>query len=132
MVDAHADSPLLGPLLDDLSEVFEAEVLKTWLNPTDLALLARVGRGCRDAVRSSGMPIAGVKGGAFPLDVKDFVGSVELLAWAKASGCPWNEWICAYAARHGHLDVLKWAREHECPWDRQTCATPLWAGTWRC
>ena len=46
VVDAHADSPLLGPLLDDLGELFEAEVLKRWLNATDLALLARVGASC--------------------------------------------------------------------------------------
>ena len=128
MPDAHADSPLLGPLLDDLSELFEAEVLKQWLNPTDLALLARVGRGCRDAVRSSGMPIAGVKGGACPLEVKDFVGSLELLAWAKASGCPWNERTCALAAARGHLVVLKWAREHHCPVDEWTCAYAAWGG----
>jgi len=95
VVDAHADSPLLGPLLDDLGELFEAEVLKR-LNPTDLALLARVGRGCRDAVRASGLSRAGVKGGEFPLDVKDFVGSVKLLTWAKESGgCPWSERTCA-------------------------------------
>ena len=43
VVDAHADSPLLGPLLDDTGELFEAEVLKKWLNPTDIAMLARVG-----------------------------------------------------------------------------------------
>ena len=34
VVDAHSDSPLLGPLLDDLGEVFEAEVLKKLLSPT--------------------------------------------------------------------------------------------------
>ena len=34
---------------------------------------------------------------------------------------PWNEDVCAYAAKGGHLDVLKWARENGCPWNEQVC-----------
>ena len=71
--------------------------------------------------------------------VSELCTSVERLAWAKASGCPWIAWKCAYAARAGrlealrfqreheltcayaamggHLAVLKWAREQGCPWD---------------
>ena len=43
--------------MEELPEVFEKEVLPR-LNPTDLALLARVGRGVRDAVVDSGLPRA--------------------------------------------------------------------------
>ena len=40
-------SPLLDPLLEDLPELFEEEVLKQRLNPTDRAIFARAGRGCK-------------------------------------------------------------------------------------
>mmetsp|Transcript_662 Transcript_662/g.1522 ORF Transcript_662/g.1522 Transcript_662/m.1522 type:complete len:159 (+) Transcript_662:224-700(+) len=109
---AHAFSPLLGPLLDGLGDVFEKEVLSL-LDPTDLAMLARVGCGCRDAVRASGLPRAGVKGkGEVLLQVRHFTGSVERLAWAKANGCPWTWRTCALVAGGGQLEVLSWAREH--------------------
>ena len=59
------------------------------LDPTDLALMRRVNRGFRSAVESSSdLPRAGVSEGV-PLEVSQFVGTVELLAWAKADGCPW-------------------------------------------
>jgi hypothetical protein len=37
--------------------------------------------------------------------------------------CPWNETICAQAAKTDHLHVLQWTRAHNppCPWDEQTC-----------
>jgi hypothetical protein len=37
--------------------------------------------------------------------------------------CPWNETICAQAAKIDHLHVLQWTRAHNppCPWDEQTC-----------
>ena len=64
-------SPLLGPLLGELSELLLAEVLP-WLDPTDLALFARTGRASRAAVASSGLPRAGTTGGvAFKL--KEFL-----------------------------------------------------------
>ncbi len=44
-------------------------------------------------------------------------GHLEVLQWARSQGCPWDEWVCAYAAEGGHLEVLKWARSHGCPWD---------------
>ena len=53
--------------------------------------------------------------------ISDFCTSVERLAWAKASGCPWDARICSVAARSGRLEVLQWAREHHCPWDEGTC-----------
>ena len=44
-----------------------------------------------------------------------------MLRWARANGCPWDEYKCAFAAREGHLEVLQWARANGCPWDRNTC-----------
>ena len=45
-----------------------------------------------------------------------------MLKWARANGCPWNEFTCECAAENGHLEVLKWARANGCPWDADTCA----------
>jgi hypothetical protein len=120
--DGHHDDtfPLLDRLLEDLPEVVEHFVLPA-LDPTTLALLARVGRGWRAVVGSSGLPRAGITEG-WPLRVTEFCGSVERLSWAKANGCPWHKWTCALTARGGHLDVLRWAREHHCLWNEWTCA----------
>ena len=115
------------------SDVLAVEVL-TRLDPTDLVLFGQAGRACRAAVVAFGVPqeevninddsddSEGAEGGLLLLRVRDFVGSVERLAWAKARGCPWVDRICAWAARHGHLKVLKWAWERRCPWDNLTCA----------
>jgi len=113
-------SPLLGGLLEKLPEVLEAEVLSQ-LDPTDVAMFARVGSASRAAVVASGLPRAGANGDA-PLEKDDFVGSVERLAWARDNGCPWNAWTTALAARTGRVEVLRWAREHGCDWDERTCA----------
>jgi hypothetical protein len=43
-----------------------------------------------EAVMASGLSRAGKCEGV-PLELKDFVGSVPRLAWAKANGCPWDE-----------------------------------------
>jgi len=118
-------SPLLGPLLA-LPAVFEAEVLPR-LEPAGRALVARVGRASRAVVVASGLPRAGTTGGV-PLKIKDFIGTVELLAWAKENGCPWVARTCAMIALHGHLEVLRRARELECPWDASTCAAAAGGG----
>ena len=47
-------------------------------------------------------------------------GHLEVLKWARANGCPWNEATCTLAASNGHLEVLQWARAHGCPWDKLT------------
>jgi len=49
-------------------------------------------------------------------------GSLEVIQWARANGCPWDAWTCAYAAKNGHLEVLQWATANGCPWDAWTCA----------
>ncbi|KAJ8606969.1 hypothetical protein CTAYLR_009271 [Chrysophaeum taylorii] len=55
-------------------------------------------------------------------------GSVEVLKWARAIGCPWNELTCSEASLHGKLQVLKWARANGCPWDGETCANAARSG----
>ena len=79
-----------------VSGLFAAEVLSR-LDPADLAMVRRVDRACRAAVESSDLPRAGVSE-EVPLEVSQFVRSVEWLAWAKANGCPWCD--LAYIARH--------------------------------
>ena len=49
------------------------------------------------------------------------VTSVPLAAWARVSGCPWDEQMCSVAAGNGNLAVLQWARENDCPWNEWTC-----------
>ena len=124
---ALADSPLLGRLLRELSDLFDAEVLPL-LDPTTRALLGRCGRACRDAVlRSPKLPCAGRTVGV-PLRVKEFVGSVGLLTWAKANGCPWGARTCELAGAGGRVEVLKWAREQGCDWGEGTCASAAAGG----
>jgi hypothetical protein len=118
-------SPLLGRMIE-LPAVFAAEVLPQ-LKPSDLALVARVGRASRAVVVASGLPRAGTSVGV-PLNIKDFVGSVELLCWAKENGCPWVARTCALIARNGYLQVLRRARELDCPWDACTCAAAAEGG----
>eukprot|EP00230_Micromonas_polaris_P008967 CAMPEP_0117645366 /NCGR_PEP_ID=MMETSP0802-20121206/11508_1 /TAXON_ID=38833 /ORGANISM="Micromonas sp., Strain CCMP2099" /LENGTH=190 /DNA_ID=CAMNT_0005450733 /DNA_START=85 /DNA_END=655 /DNA_ORIENTATION=+ len=36
-------------------------------------------------------------------------GHLEVLQWARATGCPWDEETCEYAAGGRHLEVLQWA-----------------------
>ncbi len=72
-------------------------------------------------------------------DLRNVVLSLNLLQWARRShvlqdtsmyenDCPWDEWICAHAARGGHLEVLQWARENGCPWNERTCANAASGG----
>jgi len=93
-------------------------------------------------VVASGLPRAGTMAGApfeggrdtrwdarlggMPFEIQNFVRSVPLLAWAKATGCPWN--AKKTAAWHGHLDTLRWAREQHCPWDETTCECAAFGG----
>ena len=48
-------------------------------------------------------------------------GCLFVLKWARAQGCPWDEWTCKWAAHGGYLAVLQWARAQGCPWDEWTC-----------
>ena len=55
-------------------------------------------------------------------DLHKSFGNLEVLKWARANGCPWDEGTCAEVARNGHLEVLKWARAQRCPRGAGTCA----------
>ena len=55
-------------------------------------------------------------------------GHLEVLQWARANGCPWNSLTCACAAGGGHLEVLQWARANGCPWDEWTCRNAAGGG----
>jgi len=46
--------------------------------------------------------------------------ALNALKWLRQNNIPWNERLCAYAARNGNLEALKWARENGCPWDIET------------
>ena len=35
-------------------------------------------------------------------------GHIEVLQWARAQGCPWDEKTCSVAAINGHRAVLQW------------------------
>ena len=117
--DADAPSELLGPMLDEWPDLLGLVLAR--LDSTDYALLSRVGKPWLAAVVSRGLPRAG-KGGAVPLKLIKFIASVEMLAWAKANGCPWREETCNSIACGGHLEVLQWARENHCSWDEWTSA----------
>jgi hypothetical protein len=58
--------------------------------------------------------------------VSHYVHRVELLNWARANGCPWNEKTCATVTEGGHLEVLQWARANGCQWCAETC---YWAAS---
>ena len=117
--DADAASALLVPLLEEWRAVLVKHVLER-LDPTDCAMLARVAKPWLAVVVANNLPRAG-KAGAVSLKVKDFVGSAEILAWAKDNGCPWIAETCALAAKGGRLEVLQWALAHGCGWMATTC-----------
>ena len=63
------------------------------------------------------------------LELREFCTSAERLAWAKASGCRWNQRTCELAAQGGHLEALRWAREHGCPWSTRVCSYAVAPGS---
>ena len=141
--DADADVPsaLLVPLLEEWRHVFVKEMLAR-LDPTDCAMLAQVGKPWLAVLEACKLPRAGTEG-AIKLKLVDFLGSIKMLAWAKANSgtclltvpggcmecfqnvpgtCLWNlTKTCAAIARRGHLEVLKWARQNGFPWGSSTC-----------
>ena len=48
-----------------------------------------------------------------------------MLQWARANGCPWNEFTTSAALYGGHLEVLQWARANGCPWTASTRKTAV-------
>ena len=109
-------SPFLW-FLDKTPPVFETHVL-TKLSATDRGLFSRVSLGCRDAVITLDLPIAGVSL-ELPFKVEDFIESVKLLEWGKSNGCPVLDvktFTLAAGSRSGSLGVMEYLREHDCPW----------------
>ena len=45
---------------------------------------------------------------------------LEVLKWARAKICPWDELTCNNAAENGYLEQ-KWVRPDCYPWDEWTC-----------
>jgi len=48
---------------------------------------------------------------------------IEVLNWARANHCPWDEHTRAFAGRNGHLELLKWARANQRPRNEMPCAS---------
>ena len=42
-------------------------------------------------------------------------GHLEVLKWARAHCCPWDQWTRQLAEEEGHLELLQWAVEHGAP-----------------
>ena len=115
------NSPLLEGFVADAPDVFTAEVLSR-LDDGDLAMLALVNQKMRKVVFTS---VGEVR---FPLRLKNHVGSISQLAWAKRMGCPWDSRTFASIARGGNVEVARWAKERGCPWDESTCSSAAAAG----
>ena len=126
-------------------------------DPRDLLRVREVSRGMCDAVVKTGRPLRmfGVLEAAerghlstlkrlhqqglvqFTSEICEKAasgGHFELLKWAHANGCPWDNPgrpstgvpldgnTCVCAASNGHLDILKWVVANGCPWDKWTCS----------
>jgi len=135
--DNDNDNDEIFPLLDLLQRFPDLFVLKVLahLDPIDRTFLAQAGSACRAAVAASDLPRAGTRQVALGRSVwvvrhkiTEFCTSVERLAWAKASGCPWVAYACEVAALSGRLDVLQCARAHDCPWSSGTCTAAALRG----
>lgn len=125
-------------------------------DPRDLLRFREVSRGMCDAVVKTGRPLRmfGVLEAAerghlstlkrlhqqglvqFTSEICEKAasgGHFELLKWAHANGCPWDNPgrpstgvpldgnTCVCAASNGHLDILKWVVANGCPWNKWTC-----------
>ena len=102
-----------GRLLEAVLSMRLEEFLNA-LSLSDLSMLSRVNRGCREGVSDL------VGESRTRLSVRDYVVSKERLKWARENGCPWDKGVCSAAARGGHLEVLQYARANGCPWDEGT------------
>jgi len=48
-------------------------------------------------------------------------GRLDLLKWAVAEGCPWDDDACAAALAGGHAHVFAWLCDAGCPWTVDRC-----------
>jgi hypothetical protein len=42
-------------------------------------------------------------------------GHLEVLQWARANGCPWDNYTLINARHAGHLELVNWATANGCP-----------------
>ena len=105
---------LLGALIRELPEVFEAEVLSK-LDCKDHFSLALVNKACRDSIYKV-EPIANMR----KLDV-----TKQYPFTKRLDGTPFpdRDLRQMIAAEEGRLDVLKWLFEKGCPMDHTLCAS---------
>jgi hypothetical protein len=48
-------------------------------------------------------------------------GNLEIVKYIHLKGCPWNNNACYNAAMNGHLTVLKYVYANGCAWHSETC-----------
>lgn len=53
---------------------------------------------------------------------------IEMIEWLYNNGCPWDDSTCYSAASFGHLEILKWVRERGCPWGLEACCAAAYSG----
>jgi hypothetical protein len=159
--DDNDNFPSLLDLVERFPDLFEQRVL-AHLDPIDRTFLAQTGGAFRAAAAASDMPRAGTREEVLERSVwvvthklKEFCKSVERLAWAKASGCPWvaqtslwaDVWRCCgglglTAARgmRSLVHALHVTGTWRCCGGRGSkgasgtigsVTSPPWAGTWR-
>eukprot|EP00953_Heterococcus_sp_UTEX-ZZ885_P003216 2262-Heterococcus_DN1.PRE.2 len=51
----------------------------------------------------------------------------DMLKWLVLQGCPVETEACTSAARHDDLTMLKFLREHNCPWNASTFTAAVWS-----
>jgi hypothetical protein len=117
---------------ESIEEKLPPEVIERILRQVDrlswpcCRLVSRSWREVLDTLRKKNMLVRWT--GIYKLTPEMYIGQVaskgwlSVVQWARANGCPWNAWTCAYAAEGGHLEVLKWARTNGCLWNENTCA----------
>ena len=53
---------------------------------------------------------------------------VEIMRWLHADGCPMDHKATAYAAMEGKIEYIKWLRERGCEWNASACALAAGSG----
>ena len=107
--------PILERFVEEAPDVFNRHVLPR-LDDGDLAVLAMVNQKMREFVFAS--PVGDVRDVAAVrrqlARVRNFVGSVGRMAWAKERGCPWDKDTFECIAEFWNVEVAKWAKERGC------------------